>query len=80
MVTLGVALATSGRLGDTCSEASDCNSGCCWYGVCRAGFADCSPRAQLATYAEYQAAHLDLMAHSFAGKILLLAENRMNET
>ena len=80
MVVLGVTLAKTGlRLGDKCEHAKECNSGCCWYGVCRAGFADCSPQAQLATYSEYKAAEQDLMVNTFVGKILLLAERTMDQ-
>ena len=48
------------HLGDACRALSECLSGCCWYGVCRAGLPDCAPSAQLETYAGYQAALGDL--------------------
>ena len=80
MVALSAVLANTGRLGDTCGGAADCNSGCCWYGVCRSGLADCSPKAQLTTFTDYQAAEKDLMVNTFIGKILLLADRSLTNT
>ena len=48
------------HLGEACRSLSECLSGCCWYGVCRAGLPDCSPGAQLDTYAGYKAAIGDI--------------------
>ena len=48
------------HLGEACRSLSECLSGCCWYGVCRAGLPDCTPGTQLDTYAGYKAAIGDI--------------------
>ena len=48
------------HLGEACRSLSECLSGCCWYGVCRAGLPDCTPSAQLDTYAGYLVALGDI--------------------
>ena len=58
--SLVVSGTTGTHLGEACRSLSECLSGCCWYGVCRAGLPDCTPSAQLDTYAGYQAALGDI--------------------
>ena len=58
-----VAFGTAGggtHLGEACRSLGECLSGCCWYGVCRAGLPDCTPGAQMDTYAGYKAAIGDI--------------------
>ena len=50
---LGATSASLARLGDSCAAASDCNSACCWYGVCRDSFDSCTPQAQEEVLEEY---------------------------
>ena len=61
LLSLSLVVACGGtHLGETCRSLSECQSGCCWYGVCRAGLPDCTPAAQMDTYAGYKAAIGDI--------------------
>jgi hypothetical protein len=58
-VTLTLALvlgyaAAQLRLGDYCESNELCNSGCCWYGVCRDSFDNCSEEFQDEAYERYE--------------------------
>ena len=71
---VGVATASTLRLGDYCEANTACESSCCWYGVCRASFQDCSAEAQNQTFTDYNLAITELKTNLVSKKIVSFAK------
>jgi hypothetical protein len=69
-VALLVGLASAKlRLGDSCNDSNECNSGCCWYGVCRDSFENCSSESQNEALKMYKVAVNGQKAKAMTSKL-----------
>lgn len=76
---IGAATANQLRLGDYCATNAACQSGCCWSGVCRASFADCSADAQEDYAKDYSRAIQDQLKTSLSQKIVAFAKQNSHK-